>query len=220
MNNGAGQMKTKSNATHPEDSDVKRQNTIVIPKDLILYKDTEFKGNLEVHGSIVCKDGRKHDLIVIGDLAARDIVLANLNVSGNIRARSLNVYDLQGNNLSVVRKAIGTSFSITNASAEDFIAHEILAKGDISASNVYSSTSISATDLLVTGYVDATDDIRIRNAETGGIITQGDIYYDMICHARYEMKYRHIYPRHKNSRHFISKRNINIKGEIFTEKRD
>ena len=199
-----------------------RPKTNVIPGDLVLYRNTRLTGNVEVHGDVLGYKNRLYNLTIYdGDLTARDVELRNLELSGNIRARSADLQDVRCNNVSIVMELSGRVVSAEHISAEEIVAKKVLAKGDISAGYLLSLTSIEAADLLV-GSAFSAKDMRIRNAEAkDSIIVERDLYYDLVCHARNRVQYRHAYPQVKGARMpFVSEEEINIKSDIYKEKRD
>ncbi len=198
-----------------------RQATRLIPRDLVLYRNTRFAGSVAVHGNITGYRGRRYGLAILdGNLSAQDIVLGDLKLPGNVSARSMDVQNLHCNNISVVRELYCKNVFAANISADEICAKRVNAKGDIAARILISLTSITAKDLLV-DYVSAVKDISIRNAEAkDSIITEKDIFYNLICHAHRKILYRYAYPQFENATHpFVSNEDINIKNSIYQEKR-
>ncbi len=197
-----------------EAASAERQGTRVIPGDLVLYRNTTFVGSVAVQGNITGYKGRGYNLTILdGNLSAQDIVLGDLKLPGNVRARSMDVQDLRCNNVSVVRELYCKNVFTANISADEICAKRVKAEGDIAARILVSLTSISAKDLFV-DYVSAVKDIKIRNAEAkDSIITERDIFYNLICHAHRKILYRHAYPQSENApRPFVSSDNIDIKN--------
>lgn len=198
-----------------------RKGTVVIPGDLVLYRSTRYPGSVIVQGNITGYRGRGYNLTVLnGDLSAQDIMIGELKLSGNVRARSMDVQNLRCNNVSVVRELYCKNISAANISADEICAKRVKAEGDITARVLISLTSISAKDLLV-DYVSAVKDINIKNAEAkDSIITEKDIFYNLICHAHRKVLYRHAYPQFENAPPpFVSNEDIDIKNSIYKEKR-
>ena len=198
-----------------------RESTVVIPGDLVLYRNTRYSGSVAVQGNITGYRGRGYGLTILdGNLSAHDIMLGDLKISGNVRARSADVQDLRCNNVSVVRELYCKNIFSANISADEICAKRVKAEGDITARILISLTSISAKDLLV-DYVSAVKDINIRNAEAkDSIVTEKDIFYNLICHAHRKMLYRYAYPQFENApRPFVSNEDIDIKNSIYKEKR-
>jgi len=198
-----------------------RHSTRVISGDLVLYRNTRLVGSVAVQGNIIGHRGREYNLTILdGNLSAHDITLGDLKLPGNLSARSADVQDLCCNNVSVVRELYCKNVSAANISADEICAKRVKAEGDIVARILVSLTSISAKDLLV-DYVSAVKDISIRNAEAkDSIITEKDIFYNLICHAHRKILYRHAYPQFENApRPFVSNEDMDIKNSIYQEKR-
>ena len=197
------------------------KSTVVIPGDLVLYRNTRYTGSVTVQGNITGYRGRGYGLTILdGDLSAQDIVLGNLELPGNIRARSMDVQNLRCNNISLVMELHCNNVLSANISADEICAKRVKADGDITARILISLTGISAKDLIV-DYVSAVKDIKMRNAEAkDSIITEKDIFYYLICHAHKEILYRYAYPKSENApRPFVSNEDIDIKNIIYKEKR-
>jgi hypothetical protein len=193
---------------------------VVINGDLVLYKNTRLAGNVVVLGDVFGHDGKGFSLEISGDLTARNVGLKNLELSGNVRAISMEVRNLHANNVSLTRELMGDVVSVNNLTADEITVQKIDAKGDISADYLFSMKSIKAKDILV-GSLSADTDVYARNIEAKDSINARDLYYYMICHARRELRYRHAYPVLKGSRlPFISAEEINIKSDIYNEKRE
>ncbi len=197
------------------------KSTVVIPGDLVLYRNTRYTGRVTVQGNITGCRGRGYGLTILdGDLSAQDIVLGNLELPGNIRARSMDVQNLRCNNISLVMELHCNNVLSANISADEICAKRVKADGDITARILISLTGISAKDLIV-DYVSAVKDIKMRNAEAkDSIITEKDIFYDTICHAHRKILYRYAYPQSENApRPSVSNEDIDIKNSIYKEKR-
>ena len=208
-------------STVDEATCAERKGTVVIPGDLVLYRNTKFAGSLAVQGNITGYRGRGYSLTILdGNLSAQDIVLGNLELPGNIRARSMDVQNLRCSNVSVVMELHCNNVLSANISADEICAKRVKAEGDITARVLISLTSISAKDLLV-DYVSAVKDINIKNAEAkDSIITEKDIFYNLICHAHRKVWYRHAYPQFENAPPpFVSNEDIDIKNSIYKENR-
>ena len=208
-------------STVDETAYAESKSTVVIPGDLVLYRNTKFAGSLAVQGNITGYRGRGYSLTILdGDLSAQEIMLRNLELPGNVRARSMDLRNLRCNNLSVVMELHCNNVLSANISADEICAKRVKADGDITARILISLTGISAKDLIV-DYVSAVKDIKMRNAEAkDSIITEKDIFYDTICHAHRKILYRYAYPQSENApRPSVSNEDIDIKNSIYKEKR-
>jgi hypothetical protein len=94
-------------------------------------------------------------------------MIGELKLSGNVRARSMDVQNLRCNNVSVVRELYCNNISAANISADEICAKRVKAEGDITARILISLASISAKDLLV-DYVSAVKDISIKECRGKG----------------------------------------------------
>ena len=73
--------------------------TKIIKGNLILDKDTVFDESLEVHGSILGKNGNKYELKVAGNITAQDIAARNI-IAMDINADDINADDINAWNIT------------------------------------------------------------------------------------------------------------------------
>ena len=115
----------------------------IIEGNLILDDDTVFDESLEVHGSILGKNGKRYNLTVNGNITARDmstwdisawnITAGNID-TGNIKAIDIYAWDITTKDISA------RNIRARNITAEDITAWDITAKNldawDIKAKNL------------------------------------------------------------------------------------
>ena len=127
--------------------------TKIIEGNLILDKDTVFDESLEVHGSILGKDGNRYNLTVNGNIKAEDITVWDID-AGNISAWDISARNITAKNITAGNLDVGDidawdinawNIKARDISAEDINAWNIKARnisawtintGDISARNI------------------------------------------------------------------------------------
>ena len=72
--------------------------TKIIEGNLILDKDTVFDESLEVHGSILGKNGKRYNLTVNGNITAKNITAWNISAKG-ISANDITAEDIEALNI-------------------------------------------------------------------------------------------------------------------------
>ena len=115
--------------------------TKIIEGDLILDKDKAFDESLEVHGSILGKNGNIYNLTVNGNIKARDISAWDIHAgnitarnldAGNITAQDIAAWDITAGNIIAMDIATGNidAFDITakNITARNLDAVNITAR--------------------------------------------------------------------------------------------
>ena len=70
----------------------------IIEGNLILDKDTVFDEELEVHGSIIGKNGNRYNLTVNGNIKAEDIHAGDIH-AGDIDAGNISAWDISARNI-------------------------------------------------------------------------------------------------------------------------
>jgi hypothetical protein len=99
----------------------------IIEGNLELKKDMKFDESIEVHGNIICRDGKKN-LTLTGDIKAGDILARNIN-AWDIDARDINAREIDAGDIN----------------ARDINARDINAR-DIDARNI-DAWNINAWDI-------------------------------------------------------------------------
>ena len=163
----------------------------IIEGNLILDDDTVFDESLEVHGSIIGKNGNRYNLTVNGNISARDMSTWDIT-AGNITARDITAKDIIAKNIT----------------AEDISAWDISAKG-ISANDI-TAEDIEALN-IDTGNIKAIDiyawNITALNIEALNInawnISARNISYYAVCFAYKNIKCKSIKGTRNNARHFV-----------------
>jgi hypothetical protein len=113
--------------------------TKIIEGNLILDKDTVFDESLEVHGSILGKNGNRYNLTVNGNISA-------LYITANyITAKNLDAMDITAKNLDA------RDITAWNITAWNIHAHNITAEWDITTVNII------AMDITASGDITALD---------------------------------------------------------------
>jgi hypothetical protein len=72
--------------------------TKIIEGNLILDKDKVFDDSLEVHGSIIGKNGKRYNLTVNGNISAKNITAWNISAKG-ISANDITAEDIEALNI-------------------------------------------------------------------------------------------------------------------------
>ncbi len=142
--------------------------TKIIEGNLILDKDTVFDESLEVHGSILGKNGNRYNLTVNGNISA-------LYITANyITAKNLDAMDITAKNLDA------RDITAWNITAWNIHAHNITAEWDITTVNIIAmditaSGDITALDITAKNItainLDAVN-ITARNLDTDFIICE------------------------------------------------
>jgi hypothetical protein len=70
----------------------------IIEGNLELKKDMKFDDSIEVHGNIICRDGKKN-LTLTGDIKAGDILARNIN-AWDIDARDINAMEIDAGDIN------------------------------------------------------------------------------------------------------------------------
>ena len=110
----------------------------IIEGNLILDDDTVFDESLEVHGSIIGKNGNRYNLTVNGNISARDMSTWDIT-AGNITARDITAKDIIAKNITA------EDISAWDISAKGISANDITAE-DIEALNI-DTGNIKAIDI-------------------------------------------------------------------------
>ena len=135
----------------------------IIEGNLILDKDTIFDESLEVHGSILGKNGKRYNLTVNGNITAEDITAWDISAK-NITAKDISAEDI------IAMDIISWDITAGNINAKDINAVNIDTR-NINAINI-DAEDIDAED------IDAVD-IKARDIDASGItardITAGNI---------------------------------------------
>jgi hypothetical protein len=115
--------------------------------NLELEKDTEYGDNLLVHGNITGKDGKRYNLIVRGDINARDINAVDIDAwdinAWNIDAVDIDAWDI--NAVDIDAWDINASF-ILCATLKQKEGSKLLARHIIRNRSSYEQKDLSKSD--------------------------------------------------------------------------
>ncbi len=164
----------------------------IIEGNLILDKDTVFDESLEVHGSILGKNGKRYNLTVNGNISARDMstwdITARNITADDITADDITAEDIKAKNLDTL------DISTKNLDTLDISARNITARNldacNISATNI-TVDGITANDITVSGDITALDitalDITAKNLDAWYIKAK-NLDTDLIICEKLEQK--------------------------------
>ncbi len=107
--------------------------TKIIEGSLILDKDTVFDESLEVHGSILGKDGNRYNLTVNGNIKAEDITAWDID-AGNISAWDISARNIDAKNINArnitTRNINAINISAWSINADFIICDKLVQKPD------------------------------------------------------------------------------------------
>ena len=107
--------------------------TKIIEGNLILDKDTVFDESLEVHGSILGKDGNRYNLTVNGNIKAEDITAWDID-AGNISAWDISARNIDAKNINArnitTRNINAINISAWSINADFIICDKLVQKPD------------------------------------------------------------------------------------------
>ena len=122
--------------------------TKIIEGNLILDDDTVFDESLEVHGSILGKNGNRYNLTVNGNISAEDITAWDISAK-NITAKDISAENITAKNINA-KNINAWNITVLDITANDITAKDITAL-DISARNLdawdISAKNITARNL-------------------------------------------------------------------------
>ncbi len=138
----------------------------IIEGNLILDKDTVFDEELEVHGSIIGKNGNRYNLTVNGNIKAEDIHAGDIH-AGDIDAGNISAWDISARNIDAKNITAG-NLDVGDIDAWDINAWNIKAR-DISAEDI-NAWNIKARN--ISAWTINTGDISARNIATYFILCE------------------------------------------------
>ncbi len=140
--------------------------TKIIEGNLILDDATFFDESLEVHGSILGKNGKRYNLTVNGNITAEDITAWNISAK-NITAKDISAENITAKNINA-KNINAWNITVLDITANDITAKDITAL-DISARNL-DAWDISAKNITARN-LDALD-ISARNIDASFILCE------------------------------------------------